>query len=84
MPCDRWIYSGDSLRTRLYYATNGTTYNQEYGSTPHLFWNKDQTLILTLTDTCNMVCEGQVTSLLYCISGSYRDLMGVMEVIHII
>ena len=84
MPCDRWIYSGDSLRTRLYYATNGTTYNQGYGSTPHLFWNKDQTLILTLTDACNMVCEGQITSLLYCISGSYRDLMGVMEVIHII
>ncbi len=34
MPCDRWIYSGDALRTRLYYATNSTTYQQGYGSTP--------------------------------------------------
>ncbi len=77
MPCDKWIYSGDALRTRLYNATNGTTYHMGYGDTPHLFWNGPSSVALTIYNSCNVRCEGEFSSKLYCISGSYRDLMGV-------
>jgi hypothetical protein len=77
MQCDKGNYSGDALRTRLYYATNGATYHMGYGDTPHLFWNGVSSVALTIYNSCNVRCEGEFSSKLYCISGSYRDLMGV-------
>ena len=34
-------------------------------------------IALTIYNSCNIRCEGEFSSKLYCISGSYRDLIGV-------
>jgi len=76
LPADRWILSGTSQQ-RIYYQASGSSYYQGYGSSPHIFRNGTGVDALTIYNSCDMRVEGEVTSKLYCISGNYRDLMGV-------
>jgi hypothetical protein len=39
--------------------------------------NGDATILMTVNNNGNLIAEGQITCLLYTISGSYRDLLGV-------
>ena len=80
MPCDRWIYSGDALRTRLYYETNGTSYYQGYGSdyaAAHQWRNRDGTWVMSLNNLGDLSVTGQFNCQLYTISYSYHDMVGV-------
>ena len=80
LPADRYIYSSDSLRPRLYFVTNGRNIYQSHGALAnagHVFQNGDATILMTLNNNGNLIFEGQITCLLYTISGSYRDLLGV-------
>jgi hypothetical protein len=80
MPCDRWIYSGDALRTRLHYETNGTSYYQGYGgdyAAAHQWRNRDGNWVMSLNNLGDCGITGQFNCQLYTISGSYRDFVGV-------
>jgi hypothetical protein len=68
------------LRPRLYFVTNGRNIYQSHGALAnagHVFQNGDATILMTLNNNGNLSVEGQITCLLYTISGSYRDLLGV-------
>ena len=80
LPADRYIYSSDAMRSRLYFVTNGNNTYQSYGAyanAGHLFQNGDATTLMTLRNNGNLDVGGEVKSTLFTISGNYRDLMGV-------
>ncbi len=80
LPADRYIYSSDAMRSRLFFVTNGYSIYQSYGpyaNAGHVFQNGDATELLEIQNNGNLVVGGQITCLLYTISASYRDMLGV-------
>jgi hypothetical protein len=79
LPAERWILSGTSQQQRIYFqsSVSGTTYVQGYGSIALRLVNGTGLDALLIYNSCDMRAEGETTSKLYTISGSYRDLMGV-------
>ena len=68
------------MRVRLYFVTNGYNMYQSHGpyaNAGHLFKNSDATTLMIINNNGNLDVGGQISSILYTISGSYRDLMGV-------
>jgi hypothetical protein len=62
MPCDRFIYSGDNMRIRLYFTHNSTTVYQGYGAE----WrNRDGTANTYIDNLGNFLTQGYLTARFY-------------------
>jgi hypothetical protein len=82
LPADKWVYSSDSTRQRIYFGTNGPTYYQGYGNTNdfdinHEFRNHDGTKIMHLDKGGNMILKGVLNCQFITISNTSRDLTGI-------
>jgi hypothetical protein len=60
-----------------FFANSGTSYYQGYETDCHIFRTSNGTDIMSLKNDCDIRVEGEITCKLFCISGSYRDLLGV-------
>jgi hypothetical protein len=79
---DKWVYSSDSDRQRIYFGTNNQTYYQGYGNTNdftinHEFRNHDGTKIMHLDKGGNMILKGVLNCQFVTIANTSRDLTGI-------
>jgi hypothetical protein len=82
LPADKWVFSSDSTRQRIYFGTNNQTYYQGYGNTNdftinHEFRNHDGTKIMHLDKGGNMILKGVLNCQFVTISNTSRDLTGI-------
>jgi hypothetical protein len=82
LPADKWVYSSDGPRQRIYFGTNSQTYYQGYGNTDsysinHEFRNNNGTRIMHLDFGGNMILRGYLNCLFLTVSNTGRDLTGI-------